>query len=94
MRIFQMSENDQWPAYKEKELPPSASPSLREALARLGAATQQTRRALNTRYLFLEMKRKRAFADAINNTPIVPGANIVAGALLVDLITREIVQRG
>lgn len=83
-----MSENDQWPAYREEEIPPNASPSLREALARLDAAAQQARRALNTRYLFLEMKRKPAFTDAINNTSIVPGANIVAGALLVDLIIK------
>jgi hypothetical protein len=34
----------------------------------------------------LEMKRKQAFADAVKNTSIADGANIVVRALLMDLI--------
>lgn len=81
-----MSEADGWPPYRDDEIPPNADPALQEVLSRLHAATEQTRRALNTHYLFLEMKRKKAFADAVNNTPIAPGANIVARALIVDLV--------
>jgi hypothetical protein len=83
-----MPENGRWQNYREEDLPPNASPALREAFSRLDAATEQTRRALNVHYLFIEMKRTRPFAAAVNNTRVADGANVVASALIIDLIIK------
>ena len=77
-----MPDNRGWQNFRDEELPPNANAALRQALADLDAASRQTRSALNLHYLFLKMKRTQAFADAVSNTSVAFGANIVAGALL------------
>lgn len=81
-----MIEYNTWPGYMPEEIPPDAPPGLKHTMNELNTISRKIRVSVDTYYLFKTIMQRRAFAEAVNGSPIAYATRVVAGAVTRDLV--------